>query len=76
LKRIKTLCAAFAGAASNGRSEAGTPLHIAAGIGYELTKMLLDAGADKTAKDESGKTPFGSAAKHRNLSVMTPLALR
>ncbi|MDR1965390.1 MAG: ankyrin repeat domain-containing protein [Synergistaceae bacterium] len=62
-----------AGADPNGRSKAGTPLHVAAAIDYELSKMLLDAGADKTAKDEDGKTPFDVAREHMNILAMALL---
>ena len=42
------------------RTKAETPLHRAAAFGTEETiQMLLDAGADREAKDMNGDTPLG-----------------
>lgn len=39
-----------------------TPLHYAAGYGRPaIARMLLDAGADKTAQNNTGKTPLDLA---------------
>ncbi|KIY32235.1 hypothetical protein I305_05185 [Cryptococcus gattii E566] len=44
----------------NSRDEFGyTPLHLAADRGYpEMTKLLLEFGADKSLKDQDGQTPL------------------
>ncbi len=39
-----------------------TPLHYAAGYGRPaIARMLLDAGADKAAQNNTGKTPLDLA---------------
>jgi len=65
-----------AGADPNGLSYGETPLHGAAQFGdAEITKMLLGAGADKTAKNDDGKTPFDIARERSNFKVMALLAV-
>jgi ankyrin repeat protein len=52
-----------------------TPLHIAAAIDYDLTKLLLNVGANKNAKNSENKTALDTAAKFFNLRIMALIAL-
>jgi ankyrin repeat protein len=57
------------GADVNASIEGVTPLHAAAMTDYELTKILLDAGADKHAKTPDGRTPLDFALAEKNLRI-------
>ena len=60
----------LAAASKGGR----TPLHKAVEDGYSLNvKELLDAGADKEAKDEMGYTPLAEAAGRGNAALVAML---
>jgi ankyrin repeat protein len=37
---------------------------------FDLKKILLDAGADKTAKDSRGRTPYVIAMQNLNFRIM------
>jgi ankyrin repeat protein len=45
-------------------------------ISPRIAEMLLDAGADKNAKDDEGKTPFEVAMENRNFKIAALLASR
>jgi ankyrin repeat protein len=62
------------GADVNESNDDGSVLHIAAAFDYELTKILLDAGADKKVKTSKGLTPIHAALLFGNFKVI-PLLL-
>jgi ankyrin repeat protein len=77
--RVELVCLLIdAGADVNARvlPEEDTPLHGAAAADYELTEVLLDAGADKLAKNKEGKTPFDVAMSLRNFKIAALLAVK
>jgi ankyrin repeat protein len=45
-------------------------------IGPKIARMLLDAGADKNAKNGEGKTPWEVAMENRNFKIAALLATR
>jgi ankyrin repeat protein len=45
-------------------------------IGPGIAEMLLDAGADKNARNKEGKTPFVLALENRNFKIAALLAAR
>jgi ankyrin repeat protein len=45
-------------------------------IGPTIARMLLDAGADKNARDANDKTPFEVALENRNFKIAALLAVR
>lgn len=53
------------------RTKAETPLHRAAAFGTEKTiQILLDAGADREAKDMNGETPLSWASWHLRPAII------
>jgi hypothetical protein len=76
LELIRLLLDAGAGVNVRVSREENTPLHGAAMFDYELTKVLLDAGADKRAKNKEGKTPFNTAMSCHNFKIAALLAVR
>jgi ankyrin repeat protein len=45
-------------------------------IGPKIARMLLDAGADKNARNNEGKTPLEVALENRNFKIAALLAVR
>ena len=63
-----------AGAKVDARNMHGmTPLHWAAAMGSgEVVKLLLEAGADGSLKDEAGRTPFDMEKESGKLQKLYP----
>jgi ankyrin repeat protein len=59
-----------AGADPNVLCDGHAPLLIAAAYSYDLTKLLLDARADKRIKSIEGLTPFGMAMMNGQFKIM------
>ncbi|KXZ51175.1 hypothetical protein GPECTOR_13g662 [Gonium pectorale] len=78
---LPTLQRALAGAqsdkaavANQARKDGSTPLHIAASSGHvEVTRLLLNAGANKDAADKDGGTPLQSAAGNGHVDTVRAL---
>jgi ankyrin repeat protein len=68
LELIQTLL--DAGADPNAICDGHTPLLIAAAFDHDLTKILLDAGADKSVKSIEGLTPFRMAMMNAQFKIM------
>lgn len=65
------------GAEVNAGAGGNTPLHAAAGFGWpELVALLLDHGADLSAKDYEGKTPLATAIKNGHEDIAQLLRQR
>lgn len=47
-----------------------TPLHMAASFDYEITKLLIDAGAYKNTRDRNGRRPFNEALARWDIPTM------
>ncbi len=63
-----------AGAAVNAREKFGTPLHIAVEWGFtEVTKALIEAGADINIKNMYGKTPLYRAVEEGRTEIAKQL---
>jgi ankyrin repeat protein len=52
-----------------GVPKSSLPRSYSSRIGPKIAEMLLDAGADKNAKDDEGKTPFDVAIENRNFKI-------
>ncbi len=64
-RRAERALAAGAGIGIRGR-QGLTPLHIAAGCGKAgMVRLLLDCGADPSAKDSGGRTPADTARRYK-----------
>ena len=59
-----------------GFPEGSLPPGYSSKIGPKIAEMLLDAGADKNAKNDEGKTPLQVALENRNFKIAVPLAAR
>jgi hypothetical protein len=59
-----------------GGPEKGPPPGYSSRIGPKIAEMLLDAGADKNAKNDEGKTPLEVALENRNFKIAALLAAR
>jgi ankyrin repeat protein len=59
-----------------GVPEISLPPGYSSRIGPKITEMLLDAGADKNAKNDEGKTPFEVAVENRNSKIAVLLSAR
>ncbi|WP_373998322.1 ankyrin repeat domain-containing protein [Bdellovibrio bacteriovorus] len=74
---MKVLLAKDSTLVNKGNSEGKTPLMEAARHGNaETIKILLDAGADKKAKNSSGKTALDIATKAQNQKAVTLLSAK
>ena len=56
--------------------EGSLPPGYSSKIGPKIAEMLLDAGADKNAKNDEGKTPLQVALENRNFKIAMLLAAR
>jgi ankyrin repeat protein len=59
-----------------GVSKTSLPPGYSSRIGPGIARMLLDAGADKNARNDEGKTPFDVALENRNFKIAVLLAAR
>jgi ankyrin repeat protein len=71
IELIETLLKSGADPNTRAGMDGDAPLHIAAAIGDgDLTKILLNAGADKGVKNLRGDTPLDVAIAHANLEAI------
>ena len=69
--KVDTLLRAGADVNRKERNDGMAPLHVAASEGQvAIAKMLLDAGADKNAKDSDNQTPLQIAAFNGELEIV------